>query len=405
MIVKSLQDPLSGARPEVELLLCCARVQLSPDVASRLALLLEHNLDWAYLLNQAERHGLMPLLSHHVLAVGRDRLPGQTLEQLRHCFRDNAVHSLALTGELVQVLHLFHTHGIRALPYKGPTLAALAYANPALRPCSDLDVLVHPRQVTQARDLLLARGYRLEVDLTALQQAFYLESIGQLPLVQGKEGIRVELHAAITPKAFPCALGLRELWQRRQTLVVMGREVASPATEDLLLILCVHGAKHLWSRLLWVCDVAEILRKEREIPWEPTRKQARRVRGERMLLVGLALARHLLVAPLPRDAARAIQADPVVSRLAAQVCARFFQAAEPRPGAFTGSLFYLRVREHLRDGLRACLSLAVMPTEADWRALPLSPPFSFLYYLVRPLRLLGKYGQQLWKRLWTAQAG
>ena len=32
------------------------------------------------------------------------------------------------------------------------------------------------------------------------------------------------------------------------------------APNDLLLILCVHASWHLWGRLLWICDVAELIR-------------------------------------------------------------------------------------------------------------------------------------------------
>src|SRR3712207_8653927 len=35
-----------------------------------------------------------------------------------------------------------------------------------------------------------------------------------------------------------------------------------------LLILCVHGTKHIWGRLSWICDVAELLRTQPDMDWE-----------------------------------------------------------------------------------------------------------------------------------------
>jgi hypothetical protein len=34
--------------------------------------------------------------------------------------------------------------------------------------------------------------------------------------------------------------------------------------EDMLLFLCVHGGKHQWTRLAWICDVAEFIREAQE---------------------------------------------------------------------------------------------------------------------------------------------
>ena len=52
------------------------------------------------------------------------------------------------------------------------------------------------------------------------------------------------------------------------------------------------------------------------------------------------------------------------------------------------SVFQLRSRERLRDRVR----LLATPNEGDWERFPLPAPLYPLYYLLRPLRLLAKYG-------------
>ena len=66
------------------------------------------------------------------------------------------------------------------------------------------------------------------------------------------------------------------------------------APEDSLLILCVHANKHQWSRLGWICDIAEMLRSHPDLNWPVVMEQARMLRSERMLLLGLLLARESL---------------------------------------------------------------------------------------------------------------
>ena len=70
-------------RPEIELLLCCARVHLDSERAERMRELLQRNIDWEYLLRMATRHGMMPLLYWHLKAHCADAVPQEILDQLR----------------------------------------------------------------------------------------------------------------------------------------------------------------------------------------------------------------------------------------------------------------------------------------------------------------------------------
>jgi hypothetical protein len=81
--------------------------------------------------------------------------------------------------------------------------------------------------------------------------------------------------------------------------------------------------------------------------------------------------------------------NPLWSRLAAEVGRDVLQAGG-KPGIWSSFAFYLRVRERWRDGLRYALSLALTPTEADWAGVPWASGPA-LYYLLRPVRLTGKY--------------
>src|SRR5262249_34123103 len=155
------------------------------------------------------------------------------------------------------------------------------YGNLGLREFGDLDLLLRAADLARARRLLRTRGYRPQYPLSPGQERAYLRSLCQLPFVRD-DGVVVELHSALTPRAFHFPLSLVELWHRRITLAVAGKPVAAPSPEDLLLILCMHGAKHLWKYLGWVCDVAEVLRAHPAVDWDVLRGQARRLRSRRL---------------------------------------------------------------------------------------------------------------------------
>lgn len=382
--------PFTPPNPEADLLLTCARVQLHTTQRQHLHDLLSRPLDWNRILSLAARHGLLPLLALHLQALAADAIPVIVLEQLRAHQHAVALRNLGLSGELVRVLRLFDEQHIAALPFKGPTLAQFAYGNPALREFGDLDLLLRPSDVPRARSLLVDQGYRSSYALTPAQEQAYFAYQGQIPLEKPERAI-VELHAALAPRMFPFDLGLAHLWPRHGVVTLLGQPVVAPAAEDLLLILCMHGAKHLWKNLGWICDVAELLRVHPSLDWEQVRHEARRLRSERMLRLGVHLAERVLHAPLPPEVSHEARRDAAVRTLAERVLRHLLDDREWTPGGLESAAFHLRLREQPRDGLRFCASLLLTPTLADWKALSLPSPLAFLYYGVRPLRLLGKY--------------
>jgi hypothetical protein len=211
----------------------------------------------------------------------------------------------------------------------------------------------------------------------------------------------VELHADVKPGHFSFFLDLDPFFNpqaedsRWQKVVLLGRPVPTLAPEDLLLLLCAHGAKHLWQDLRWVCDIAELLRGQPGLDWRRVCEEARALHGERMLLLGLALAERLLDAPVLEGLGRRARAEPVVRSLVAQTVGRMFGPASGWRRAWEELAFPVRVRERRRDAFRFYFRRAVTPTTEDWAAWRLPPALAFVYPLLRPWRLALKYGRRL----------
>jgi hypothetical protein len=241
------------------------------------------------------------------------------------------------------------------MPYKGPVLAVAVYGNLALRQFGDLDILIRPQDAGQAQKLLCTQGYRWWDGRphTLLPR---LRKVSELVSADGR--VLVELHWAITSSTFFFPLNPAHLWARLETVSLLDTPVRTLAPEDLLLILCVHGAKHHWGRLGWICDVAALLRTYGRMNWGRLVQHAEQVGSRRMLFLGIFLAHTLLGTTLPNALRPHLQADPLVSSLAAQVGAEFFAAAPGPRSAVERPLFYLRLRERLRDRVRGGCYLA-----------------------------------------------
>jgi hypothetical protein len=377
--------PPSWHAREYHLLRCAARVRLTPAESFDLTRLFQADFHWDFVLAAGRRHGILPLLHLHLRDV--HAVPQAVRDQLQAHARANAARNLLLSGELLQLLRLFAADGVTALPFKGPTLAVQAYGNLALREFGDLDLLVPEAELPRAKALLQERGYRVQYPFSPRQEAAYVRTIRQLPM-RREDGCIVELHAALAPRSFCFPLDTAQLWRRRVAVALLGQSAPAPCPEDLLLILCMHGAKHLWNNLGWICDVAELLRACPGIDWPATRRRARELRARRLLDLALDLAREVLGAPAPVPAA-----DGVVGGLRRRVVRELFAEEERSSDGLASAGFHWQVRERLGDGVQYCLSLLLEPTPGDWTAggrlswLPLGD------YRRRLFRLAGKYAQ------------
>ncbi len=375
-------------RPEHKLLLLSARTRVEGAAAERLRELAGAPLDWDYLFLLARRHAVLPLLFWQLNATASDLVPPDQLRRLKDEFRLHTARNLYLTGELERVVTLFESEGVPVIPYNGPALAAFAYGNLALRRYVDLDVLVRKEDLPRAKELLVRRGFRPRLRLTPAQERVLLRSQHNLPFTREDGLLLVELHWEFAQRRFASAASEESTWARLVDVKLGGREVKSLSAEDLLLSLCVHGTKHLWERLAWVCDVAALLSSHPRLDWHFVNKQALETDTERMLLLGLGLARELLDAPLPPEVRARVAAEPFVERLTGEVVARLFDGTVHRPAGLLEQIgFNLRARRGLAGRLRY-FSFIFTPTDGDLAALALPSNLSFVYYLLRPFRLL-----------------
>jgi hypothetical protein len=380
---------------EVELLLYCARTHHSEDAAEPVRQLLAEQLDWNRLFELALQHRVLPLLYRSLSQIAPEAVPAEVMAQLRTYFHATARANLFLTRELAHLLQLLQTHGISALPFKGPVLASSIYGNLSLRQFADLDLMINQEDAFRARDLMLSQGFRLETPLKANGLPATLDPHEYHFVHEAKQFI-VELRWQLALPHDSTFLKPRPLEGERQRVQTFGTSVPVLPPEELLLLLCEHGNKHLWSRLLWICDVAQTVRASPEMNWSRVQELARKHGVERRVAVSLLLAGDLLALALPEQIRRWAQEDRQARRLAAQVGQRLLSGADglPEKDVRALCLYTLRVTERLADRVSYCLLLAhygMTANERDRGIWRLPGYLSFVYPLIRPVRLMIEY--------------
>lgn len=378
--------PAGGA--EFELLLCCARISPNAETTAQIKVLLQKEIDWQIVVSWALWHGTMPLLYRNLTTTCAQAVPEATVTRLRASYHANARRNVLLARQLLKVMNLLDSYGIQTIPLKGPVLALAVYGELGLRQFSDLDLLIRPGDVPLAHRVLSMNGYLPENCLTPEQITVHWDYQGQYLFTCPDINTALDLHWEMVPRTLEIRLDSAELWERAEAITCGEEPVLSLATEDLLLFLSVHGSKEQWSRLKWVCDVAELIRARPTVDWQRTLKRARAQGGQRMLFLGLRLANLLLGATLPPEILRTVRTDRVTEALTAAVQAQLQQESRRTPGVFEVSMFRCRMRERLRDRALYLLRTIATPRSKHIALLRLPISLFFLYY---PIKLVHDY--------------
>lgn len=379
-------------RPEIELLLLCARSRQSEAGAARVVHLLGAGIDWDAFFALSLRHGVVPLVHRRLSTCFSQYVPEDELNRFRAGYMQNAARNLFLTSELCRILQLFESQGIQAIPYKGPSLAVAAYGDVTLRKFLDLDIIVRPRDVRRATELLRGEGFSPHFELRGAREedAFLRLSYVQL-FTRSDPNIAVELHWNVAPRFYNFPLRVERLWDGDESLQLAGRRVRAIETELLLLLLCVHGNKDLWERLEWLCAIDALLSRTVELDWERLLSEARNHNSTRILLFSLALSKELLGTPLPARIRRKVEDDSALPALCAMVRHKMYEV-KWAPAKLAEQLrLHLGSKETWRDRYIYCARLALTTTPVDWAAVSIPPSYSFVHLMIRPFRLLKKH--------------
>ncbi len=305
-----------------------------------------------------------------------------------------------LVGELHRLLAAFDKSGIQVVPLKGAILAHSFYKNLALRPFSDLDLLVRGKDMSRSRELLTSLGYRLTYELPHSSEEKVLRSAVEIAFLHPEWSLPVELHSDIVTvtEYFP-SVDLCRLWRRTRLETIAGRKVRTLNDEDLIQILCLHGTRHLWSRLKWVCDLALVLREKPQMDLVNIVGQSRKRGNERTVLLGLIY--DLFGCPLPEPVQERIRTSSSVLKLL-QKCKERMLLGFNRPGndqfPIDSFMFYLRANSLMSNRLqmlffqlRRIATAYTRITERDKRFVRLPASLNVLYFFIRPFRLIIDY--------------
>jgi len=379
----------------MQLLLACARPTAGPEPSERVRDLLRQHIDWDVLLERAAWHCVGALVYTALRLQAPDSVPGPVLESLRSLYERNFHRNLFLSGRMMQTVRNFRERNIPAFAFKGLVLCTY-YSDLALREFDDLDFVVGPDDVSRAHEMLLQEGFRPLLYKPCAQEPrtlpFARTFSYEMAYVSADGSTKVDLHWALMPGFWVLPAQVEEVWDRLRDLPVAGGSVTTLSHEDTLLLLCAHGAKHMWQSLGWICDVAALLHAVPHLDWDAVSLRAEKFRVRRALQLGLHLAIDLLGVTVPAEILPQIDRDVEVKKLAATVESQMLAGDSTPESVLASCSFLMRTRENFRDAARCGFDRIFRPTMAEWQSIALPQILFPVYYFLRPVRLFTKHG-------------
>jgi hypothetical protein len=378
-----------------------------PDTERLVALLAKRTLgadtladrDWERILALARKHDLGPIL--YARLNERAMPPPRAIAaQLRDLYLASAARNTRLFHALGLILSAARDAAIPVIPLKGACLAEGVYANVALRPMADIDLLVRPAALPAALRLLGTLGYACgqPVDPAAAQ------AVSQdMPTMSRPGGPLVELHwTLVTPL---CHADIHEpelegLWRRARPATVAGVETLTLSPVDLLLHLCMHVSVHHRFNLITLrnfVDIAEACRRyESEMEWDEAVARANQWRVGTGVRMALDLAAEWTDLRIPSRALAGLGGGPVDGGVMAWAKHKVLNGT---PAGLESAISRLEGKTRPAGKLGAIRDVLFLPRAVMCRLYP-APADSWrilAYYPVRWTDLWVRYRRALWK--------
>jgi len=389
-----------AASDAAEVVVRCSCRPLAPASLDRLRTVIDDTLDWPAVLRIARGNGTASLLHHTLSTPALSGVPEWVHDELEERRYATAASNRYRSTQLLDIFDRFEREGVRALPFKGPVLAEVAYGDLSLRTFGDIDILVDRNTFSTAVDVLEAAGFEWVRDAPRRDDAAVLGGPLTSPpcheyqLRRASDGMLVEVRWRVGTRARRFGIGFDALWGRRRPVPLAGGSVPALGHGDRLLVLAHHGVRHYWERLAWISDLAALLEADRTTDWPTVFERARSAGTARQLRVGLALAATLRDEPLPANLRRSVRADDLIEALVSEVC-RAFRTDPIRDvsGATQADRLYyfLRACDSVPDAFGSLFYAApIQPQCVDYVQRPLPKWLFPAYYLSASSRTLSK---------------
>ncbi|MGG7620207.1 nucleotidyltransferase domain-containing protein [Bacillus coreaensis] len=352
-------------------------------------LIKDKQINWDLFLKQSHHHRLYPALYKKLIQANIQSIPGNVLQKLKISYEKNTFHMLFLSREMEMINHALQKCGIKILFLKGPILARDLYGDLSSRTCGDLDILTSMVNLQAVENTLVSLGYEKDDYIKSLLGDWKWRH-HHFTYFHKTHRTKVEIHWRLNP-APSNEPSFADLWSRKRECVLKDNPIYYLGEEDLFYFLVTHGARHGWSRLRWLMDIHQILKKD--LDWKNVILLLQECQSEKVAGQSLVLSDSLFQTTIPSDLRDLITKSE--SKKLAQDAVFYLENMvnlHNDPVPIEISKYHARhlfSQMSLQQKIVHLFSI-LHPFYTDAEILPLPKKLHFLYFPLRPFLLLWK---------------
>ncbi len=374
---------------ELKFLLLCLKDRIYDSKSDEIIGFCSKGIKWNEFKYLTIRHKCLPLIYKLFTDKYADHVPSSLMQEMKTVFISNSARNLYFTATLHKIVESFNQADIISVPLKGPVISEQLYGDINFRIFSDLDILVPENKAFKAFNTLISKGITPELNLDKKQFNAYMQSEDHIILSTNAQKINIELHWELSARYLSKPFTFKQIKDQLKIDSFYGKQIYTFSKEDLLVYICLHGSKHIWENFELVFQVACLL--ESDLNWKRVLFLSRSIDCHRKLLLGLSVCRFFFNCHLPDHIQSQISHNKAIKQLCAYVINILVSPLEENIWDISKSKFtkyQFKTLDRYQDKIRYLFFMVMFPTNNDWASANLSSRFSFLYYLIRPFRLL-----------------
>lgn len=348
---------------------------------------------WESVINLSIKHRVFKIAEHSIDSR-KTPISEELRNQIKNYNQKATLQMLLFTSEISLITKKLSQLAIDVIPLKGPIAAKQIYDDFAAKNSRDIDLLVREELLEKCIVEIEKQGYINSYPFNSLskkQKKAFKRFNNQLAFFHPEKKIQVEIHWRLFANPYFLPISFDELLKDSSLMVVGKATINCLSNEHLLLYLCAHGSKHLWSLLYWLLEVATLTQKVK-FDWDAILREAIKLGVERPLVQGLVLIEKLFNLPAPKVIQEYYQQHKMIQNLVStSLLVIKEEVSFSQETSVSNYWKILNYKMKLDKGIRYKLGYFKPYSINDFQHIKLPDSLFFGYFWLRPIFWFWRY--------------
>lgn len=305
-----MQEQLSWTK-EDRLLLYYCRSEIDNSIKNKIVETERKGIDWVCFLKKAKDNGISAYVYSNLNKNKKSspNIPVDIYEQLKRDYYLNALKNTLIFTVLGKFLESLKKVGLQVIVLKGGALAETIYGNMAVRPMSDIDLLIKKEDLLSVDKQLNMLGYRpSDISVNDIDfSSAYLTTLDYRSSSKNSISFHIHWHfinSSVPNESYIQNVKIERIWQDAEKACIANGETFVMAPHHLLIHLSEHALRvmHSFNRYSYFCDIDRVIHfyKDR-LNWESLIRDSFHFKLDRMVYLSLYFTAVFLNTKIPKD--------------------------------------------------------------------------------------------------------